>query len=53
MSTYDHKQVLTDYAQGKITPEMTVGRSLQHIEHPYTVQATLRAEWRAETDALK
>lgn len=53
MSTYDHKQVLTDYARGHITPEMAVGHSLQHIDNLYEVQATTRNEWRAELDALK
>lgn len=27
MATYDHKQVLADYAAGRITPEMAVGHS--------------------------
>lgn len=40
MSTYDHKQVLADYAKGKITPEMAVGHSLQHIDKLYAAQAT-------------
>jgi hypothetical protein len=53
MATYDHKQVLTDYAHGRITPEMAVGHGLQHIDHLYAAQATLRTEWRAELDALK
>jgi len=53
MATYDHKQVLTDYANGKITPEMAVGHGLQHLAHLYAAQATLRTEWRAELDALK
>ena len=53
MSTYDQKQVLTDYAHGHITPEMAVGHSLQHIDNLYEVQATARNEWRAELDALK
>ena len=53
MATYDHKQVLTDYAHGKITPEMAVGHSLQHIGHLYAAQTAARTEWRAEIDALK
>ena len=43
MSTYDHKQVLADYAAGRITPEMAVGHSLQHIAQLYETQATTRA----------
>lgn len=39
MSTYDHKQVLADYASGKITPEMAVGHSLQHISKLYETQS--------------
>ena len=53
MSTYDHKQVISDYEHGKITPEMAVGHSLQHIDHLYVTQAAARAEWRAEMGALK
>lgn len=53
MATYDHKQVLTDYANGRITPEMAVGHGLQHLDHLYAAQAALRTEWRAEVDALK
>ena len=53
MATYDHKQVLTDYAHGKITPEMAVGHSLQHIGKLYAAQNAARTEWRAEIDALK
>jgi hypothetical protein len=53
MSTYDHKQVLTDYARGQLTPEMAVGHSLQHIDKLYETQSATRNEWRAEIDALK
>lgn len=53
MSTYDHKQVLADYARGHITPEMAVGHSLQHIDKLYETQTAARAEWRTEIDALK
>jgi hypothetical protein len=38
MATYDHKQVLADYANGKLTPEMAVGHSLQHIDKLYVAQ---------------
>jgi hypothetical protein len=47
MATYDHKQVLADYAHGRITPEMAVGYSLQHIEQLYAAQAAARNAWRA------
>ena len=57
MSTYDPKQVLADYASGKITPEMAVGHSLQHIAKLYEAQAAAssewRTEWRPEIEALK
>jgi hypothetical protein len=53
MATYDHKQVLTDYAHGKITAEMAVGHSLQHIDQLYAAQASLHTEWRTEIEALK
>ncbi|MFZ4656764.1 MAG: hypothetical protein ACOYNY_07125 [Caldilineaceae bacterium] len=53
MSTYDHKQVLTDYARGHMTPEMAVGHSLQHIDKLYEAQTAARNEWRAEIDALR
>ena len=53
MATYDPKQVLADYATGKITPEMAVGHSLQHIDKLYEAQAAGRTEWRTEIDALK
>jgi hypothetical protein len=47
MATYDHKQVLADYAHGRITPDTAVGHSLQHIDHPYAAQAAARNAWRA------
>lgn len=53
MATYDHKQVLADYAKDAITAEMAVGHSLQHIDKLYEAQAAARTEWRAEIDALK
>ena len=48
MSTYDHKQVLADYDKGRITPEMAVGHSLQHIDKLYEVQTAANAHRRAE-----
>lgn len=52
MATYDHKQVLADYAQGKITPEMAVGHSLQHIAKLYEAQAATTVERRTEQAKL-
>ena len=53
MATYDHKQVLSDYANGKITPEMAVGHSLQHIDKLYEAVKTNRHECQAKDDALE
>lgn len=55
MATYDHKQVLNDYEKGKITPEMAVGHSLQHIGKLYEALATVTAsqrEWQPQFAAL-
>ncbi len=52
MSTYDAKQVLADYANGKLTPEMAVGHSLQHIDKLHDTLKTSRQEWQAKVDAL-
>lgn len=56
MSTYDHKQVLSDYANGDITAEMAVGHSLQHIGKLYEAQAAAnlsRYELRSKVDSLE
>ena len=53
MATYDPKQVLADYANGRITPEMAVGHSLQHIDKLYEMQATARVTGQAKIDALE
>ena len=52
MATYDPKQLLADYASGKLTPEMAVGHSLQHIDKLYDALKANRSEWQAKTDAL-
>ncbi len=52
MSTYDPKQVLSDYANGKLTPEMAVGHSLQHIDKLYDALKTSRQEWQTKFDPL-
>ena len=53
MATYDHKQVLADYAAGRITPEMAVGHSLQHIAQLYEVQAASRTDLDRRVNALQ
>ena len=44
MATYNPKQLLNDYANGHMTPEMAVGHSLQHINLLYEAQASATAE---------
>ncbi|MEZ4865896.1 MAG: hypothetical protein R3C14_31570 [Caldilineaceae bacterium] len=41
MATYDPNQVLADYAAGRITPEMAVGHTLQHIVQLHAAQTML------------
>jgi len=56
MGTYDHKQIITDYATGKLTPEMAIGHSLQHIDKLYEVQTAAnlsRYELRSKMDTLE
>ena len=53
MATYDHKQVLADYAAGRITPEMAVGHSLQHIAQLYEAQATTGAALDGRVNGLQ
>ena len=56
MSTYDNKQVLSDYANGSITVEMAVGHTLQHLDKLYELQtiATMnRYELRGKVDSLE
>ena len=55
MGTYDHKQVLSEYANGKITVEMAMGHTLQHIDKLYELQTTAninRYELRGKVDTL-
>ena len=40
MGTYDHKQILSDYGNGKMTVEMAIGHILQHIDKLYDLQTT-------------
>jgi hypothetical protein len=56
MGTYGHKQVISDYANGKLTPEMAIGHSLQHIDKLYEVQTAAnisRYELRSKVDTLE
>lgn len=52
MATYDPKQLLADYASGKLTPEMAVGHSLQHIDKLYDALKANRSECQIKADAL-
>lgn len=56
MGTYDHKKVLSDYANDRLTVEMAVGHSLQHINKLYDLQSNAtvnRLELRARVDTLE
>jgi predicted lipoprotein len=56
MGTYDYKQVMSDYANGKMTVEMAMGHSLQHIDKLYEAQAATnlsRYELRSKVDSLE
>jgi hypothetical protein len=56
MGTYNHKQVISDYANDRITAEMAVGHSLQHIDKLYDAQQAAnirRNETRSRIDALE
>lgn len=53
MATYDPKQVLVDYANGHITPEMAVGHSLQHINKLYELQATANSAGKLKSTRSK
>lgn len=56
MGTYDHKQVISDYATGRITLEMAIGHSLQHIDKLYEAQTAAnlsRYELRSKVDTLE
>ena len=56
MSTYEFDKVLSDYEHGRITVEMAMGHSLQHIGKLYEAQAAAHADRRSEhakMDALE
>lgn len=55
MGTYDHKQILLDYANSRMTVEMAMGHTLQHIDKLYDLQTTAninRYELRGRVDTL-
>lgn len=56
MGTYDHKQVLSDYATSKITVEMAMGHALQHLDKLYELQTIAnlnRYDLRGKVDTLE
>jgi len=56
MGTYDHKQVILDYDNGRITAEMAVGHGLQHIDNLYEAQTVANVnhyELRGKIDTLE
>ena len=56
MGTYDHKQVISDYANGRITVEMATGHSLQHIDKLYEAQTAANLshyQLRSQVDTLE
>ena len=55
MSTYDFDKVLSDYANGRITVEMAMGHSLQHIAKLYEALAanTNRAAEQTKVSTLE
>ncbi len=56
MGTYNHKKILSDYANGRMTVEMAMGHTLQHIDKLYELQTTAnvnRYKLRGKVDALE
>lgn len=56
MGTYDHKQILSDYANGRMTVETAMGHTLQHIDKLYELQTNAnvnRYELRGRVDSLE
>ena len=55
MGTYDHKKILSDYANDRITVEMAMGHTLQHVDKLYELQTTAnvnRYQLRGRVDTL-
>jgi hypothetical protein len=57
MSTYDYDKVMADYANGRMTVEMAMGHSLQHIGKLYEALGAANASrppgQQARLDALE
>lgn len=56
MGTYNHKQILSDYATDQMTVEMAVGHTLQHLDKLYELQTNAnlnRYELRGRVDTLE
>jgi uncharacterized small protein (DUF1192 family) len=56
MGTYDHKQILSDYANGRMTVESAMGHTLQHIDKLYELRTNAnvnRYELRGTVDTLE
>jgi chromosome segregation ATPase len=56
MGTYDYKKVLSEYDNGRMTVDMAVGHSLQHIGKLYEAQTAANAShraWQAKVDRLE
>ena len=47
MSTYEYEKVVADYANDRMTAEMAMGHSLQHIGKLYAAQTTCTSTQRA------
>jgi hypothetical protein len=55
MGTYPLKQIMTEYANGHMTPEMALGHTLQHLEQLYEAQTAAnlsRYDLRSQVDTL-
>jgi len=56
MGTYDHKRILLDYVNGRMTVEMAMGHTLQHLDKLYDLQTTAnvnRYALRGQVDTLE
>jgi len=52
MSTYDFDKILTEYANGRMSVEMTLGHALQHIGKLYASATTLAGSQREQATTL-
>lgn len=56
MGTYPLKQIMTEYENGRMPVEMTLGHTLQHLEQLYEAQTAAnlsRYELRSQVDTLE